>query len=47
VAAFIENFGYRQINALWRFQGIFDALRSKKKGAWGKMTRKGFAPQTA
>jgi cellulose synthase/poly-beta-1,6-N-acetylglucosamine synthase-like glycosyltransferase len=44
IAAFIENFGYRQINALWRFQGIFDALRRRKKRVWGKMTRRGFAP---
>jgi cellulose synthase/poly-beta-1,6-N-acetylglucosamine synthase-like glycosyltransferase len=44
VAAFIENFGYRQINALWRFKGIFDALRRKKKRVWGTMTRRGFAP---
>jgi cellulose synthase/poly-beta-1,6-N-acetylglucosamine synthase-like glycosyltransferase len=45
VAAFFENFGYRQTNALWRFQGIFDALRSKKKRFWGRMTRRGFTPQ--
>jgi len=45
-AAFVENFGYRQINALWRFQGIFDVLRTKEKRVWGKMTRRGFAPQT-
>ncbi len=44
-AAFVENFGYRQMNALWRFQGIWEVLRAKKRG-WGKMTRKGFAPQT-
>ena len=42
VAAFIENFGFRQINAIWRFQGIFGAMRRKK--VWGKMTRRGFAP---
>lgn len=46
-AAFVENFGYRQMNALWRFQGILEVLRAKKKRAWGKMTRKGFAPQTS
>lgn len=44
-SAFVENFGYRQINAIWRFQGIFEVLRKKKKRAWGPMTRKGFAPQ--
>jgi len=42
VAAFVENFGYRQINALWRFQGIFEVVRKKK--IWGKMTRRGFTP---
>src|ERR1700733_333851 len=46
VAAFVENFGYRQINALWRFEGIFDVLRAKKKKVWGKMTRRGFTPLT-
>lgn len=44
-SAFVENFGYRQINAIWRFQGIFEILRKKKKRTWGLMTRKGFAPQ--
>jgi hypothetical protein len=44
-SAFVENFGYRQINAIWRFQGIFEVLRKKKKRVWGPMTRKGFAPQ--
>jgi cellulose synthase/poly-beta-1,6-N-acetylglucosamine synthase-like glycosyltransferase len=46
-AAFVENFGYRQLNALWRFQGIFEVVRAKKKRVWGKMTRQGFAPQTS
>ncbi|MGD0132402.1 MAG: glycosyltransferase family 2 protein [Bryobacteraceae bacterium] len=45
-AALLENFGYRQTNALWRFSGIFQALRTKKKKVWGKLTRRGFAPQT-
>lgn len=38
--ALLENFGYRQINAWWRLQGTFEALRGKE--GWGKMTRKGF-----
>jgi cellulose synthase/poly-beta-1,6-N-acetylglucosamine synthase-like glycosyltransferase len=42
LAAFVENLGYRQITALWRFQGIFDVVRKKK--IWGKMTRRGFTP---
>lgn len=45
LAALVENFGYRQTNALWRFSGIFQALRTKKKKVWGKLTRRGFAPQ--
>jgi cellulose synthase/poly-beta-1,6-N-acetylglucosamine synthase-like glycosyltransferase len=45
-AGFIENFGYRQLNSLWRFEGMFDLVRSKKKRVWGKMIHKGFAPQT-
>jgi hypothetical protein len=46
VAAFVETFGYRQLNALWRFQSILDVVRTKKRGVWGKMTRGGFATQT-
>ena len=45
-AALLENFGYRQTNALWRFSGIFQALRTKKKKVWGKLKRRGFSPQT-
>ena len=41
--AFIENFGYRQLHALWRFKGLVDFLRGNKE--WGSMTRKGFAKQ--
>lgn len=39
-AAVAENFGYRQLNALWRVQGLLDWMRGAK--AWGVMTRKGF-----
>jgi hypothetical protein len=42
--AIIENFGYRQLNNVWRVIGWWEFLR-KKKG-WGTMTRKGFAPET-
>lgn len=41
VAAIAENFGYRQINNLWRLQGLWQFL-TRAKG-WGTMTRKGFA----
>ncbi|MDP1931019.1 MAG: glycosyltransferase [Gammaproteobacteria bacterium] len=36
----IENFGYRQINNIWRVQGWWEFLRKKK--SWGEMTRTGF-----
>ena len=39
-AAVAENFGYRQLNILWRIEGIWQFLR-KQKG-WGEMTRTGF-----
>jgi len=38
--AFVENFGYRQINFLIRLKAFFGYF-GKKKG-WGKMTRTGF-----
>jgi len=38
---FIENFGYRQINNVWRAQGWWEFLRKKK--SWGEMTRTGLA----
>lgn len=40
--AVIENFGYRQINNLWRLRGVWQYLR--KSQSWGTMTRKGFRP---
>ncbi len=39
--AFLENFGFRQLHAWWRFKGIIDFLKGNKD--WGTMTRKGFA----
>lgn len=41
LAAVGENFGYRQLNILWRIEGIWQFLR-KQKG-WGEMTRTGFS----
>lgn len=40
LVAVLENFGYRQINNLWRIRGYWQFLR--KKQGWGAMTRKGF-----
>lgn len=39
-AAVVENFGYRQLNNLWRLQGTWEFLRGAT--GWGDMTRKGF-----
>lgn len=41
LAAIAENFGYRQINAVWRVQGWWQYLR--KRIHWEKPVRKGFA----
>lgn len=39
--AFIENFGYRQIHAWWRFRGLIGYLKGNVE--WGEMKRAGFA----
>ena len=39
-AAILENFGYRQLNQLWRLRGTIEWLRGAQ--SWGEMTRKGF-----
>jgi hypothetical protein len=38
VVALVENLGYRQLNAFWRFQGLVRWLMGSKPG-WGEMTR--------
>jgi cellulose synthase/poly-beta-1,6-N-acetylglucosamine synthase-like glycosyltransferase len=38
----LENFGYRQLNALWRAWAIVSFLR--KNQSWGAMERQGFDP---
>ncbi len=40
-AAIEENFGYRQLNAVWRLGGIVEVLR-RTRHDWGDMQRKGF-----
>ena len=40
--AFLEVLGYRQLNALWRIQGMWAVIRRSREG-WGVMKRKGFA----
>jgi cellulose synthase/poly-beta-1,6-N-acetylglucosamine synthase-like glycosyltransferase len=39
-AAILENFGYRQLNQIWRLRGTIDWLKGAQ--SWGEMTRKGF-----
>jgi len=40
VVGFLENFGYRQLNVLWRLEGMWQWVRGKQ-GGWGIMARKG------
>jgi cellulose synthase/poly-beta-1,6-N-acetylglucosamine synthase-like glycosyltransferase len=40
LAAIAENFGYRQLIALWRLQGLLRWLAGTKQ-RWGEMTRTG------
>jgi cellulose synthase/poly-beta-1,6-N-acetylglucosamine synthase-like glycosyltransferase len=40
----LENFGYRQLTAWWRVQGLWAALRGTEQ-VWGVMTREGFAEE--
>jgi cellulose synthase/poly-beta-1,6-N-acetylglucosamine synthase-like glycosyltransferase len=37
--AFLENLGFRQIHAWWRFRGLIDFFKGVK--TWGEMTRTG------
>lgn len=39
-AAVLENFGYRQLNSLWRMRGLWEWARGVQ--SWGDMSRKGF-----
>jgi hypothetical protein len=38
--AVLENAGYRQLNHVWRIEGLWQLVRG---GEWGAMERKGFA----
>jgi hypothetical protein len=42
--AVVENFGYRQLTAWWRLQGLWAALRRTEQ-VWGVMTRQGFGDE--
>jgi cellulose synthase/poly-beta-1,6-N-acetylglucosamine synthase-like glycosyltransferase len=39
-ASLLENFGYRQMTAFWRFRGFIEYYMGKRN--WGKMEKKGF-----
>lgn len=41
IAAVLENFGYRQLNSIWRVLGCWDWMSGAR--AWGEMKRKGFS----
>ncbi|NNG03611.1 MAG: glycosyltransferase family 2 protein [Inquilinus sp.] len=45
VAAIVENFGYRQINNVWRLVGCWRYLRGAE--GWGSMPRRGFRPSAS
>ena len=38
--AFVENFGYRQLNEVWRLVALVEVAR--RKDGWGKLERRGF-----
>lgn len=44
-AAVIENFGYRQLNSLWRLRGLWQWVRGVQ--SWGDMSRRGFRSAAA
>jgi cellulose synthase/poly-beta-1,6-N-acetylglucosamine synthase-like glycosyltransferase len=41
LVAVAENFGYRQLNNVWRVHGLWQYLRGGRE--WGMMTRRGFS----
>ena len=41
VYSLVEQFGYRQLTALWRLRALIQAARSKHRGHWGAMHRRG------
>jgi len=45
LVAILENFGYRQLNNIWRLRGVWQYLRRSQ--SWGTMTRKGFGAPAA
>ncbi|MFV0441734.1 MAG: glycosyltransferase family 2 protein [Lachnospirales bacterium] len=41
--AILENFGYRQLITVWRFNATFKNSKSKKEREWGDMKRRKFS----
>ena len=46
LVSLLENFGYRQLNVLWRLQGMWQWVRGKQ-GGWGVMARKGIGSKSS
>ncbi len=46
LAAIVENFGYRQILAVWQVNGAWGAWRGRQ-AVWGAMQKRGFGPGAA
>ena len=45
LTAMVENFGYRQINSIWRIRGLWQHMRGMTP-TWGSMERRGFSVAT-
>jgi cellulose synthase/poly-beta-1,6-N-acetylglucosamine synthase-like glycosyltransferase len=45
LVSLLENFGYRQLNVLWRLQGMWQWVRGRQ-GGWGVMARKGIGSKS-
>ncbi|NNN19528.1 MAG: glycosyltransferase family 2 protein [Acidimicrobiaceae bacterium] len=44
-ASILENFGFRQLHAYWRLEGLMQAVLKSDRN-WGTMSRKGFTQPT-
>lgn len=45
LSSITENFGYRQLHAYWRLEGVVQAVL-RTRASWGTMSRKGFTSET-
>ncbi|GEM_PF-1422593 len=47
LVAILENFGYRQLNSIWRFSGTLSWMFTRRKRhTWGRISRDGSWQQT-